>query len=127
MNEDKSKRQSSEKEIAAMREVAETANSYSDMMRFKRLVIKKESANKDLGENENPSPSTPLEIFEHKVKACSLEVRVGEDFDLPGKGWCEKNLSKHSWRFVKYTDVFEHSFFFENEIDARRFEAFIAS
>lgn len=72
-----------------------------------------------------PTGMTPVEIFEHKIKNVKFHVSVVEDADIIGRMWCERNLSKEQWRFVKYTNLFEHTFSFIRKEDADRFDAFI--
>lgn len=68
---------------------------------------------------------TPIEIFEYKRKwmqNCSHSVVTDEFIEYSAKGWCRKNLQQHKWNFVKYTDFYEDTFFFEDEDDKKRFE-----
>ena len=62
---------------------------------------------------------TPLELFEYKRSWMSsgtgYTVAVPEDLDASGKSWCRANLKPHQWHFSRYTDVWEHTFYFENE------------
>ena len=70
------------------------------------------------------NPTTPIEIFEYKrawrSNACS--VRLHSDLDWQGKDWCRKNLERWQWSFDTYTDVYEHTFWFESKEHAEQFE-----
>ena len=70
----------------------------------------------------------PLEIVDYKtkwLKTCINIVKIHEDFEFDAKQWCKKNLMKHQWNFVKYTDVYEHSIYFETNEMKTNFEGFI--
>jgi len=59
---------------------------------------------------------TPLEIAEYKQQwmsngACA--VRLHSDLDSQGKTWCRRNLGRHQWKMNTWTDVYEHTFYFE--------------
>ncbi len=59
---------------------------------------------------------TPIEIFEYKLrwhKTSSNIVKVHDDLEFDAKMWCKANLKQHQWDFVKFTDVYEHSIYFE--------------
>ena len=69
---------------------------------------------------------TPQDIHFYKMKWLpGFRVVVGEDSDISGKSWCRANLERHQWSFEKYTDMYEHSFRFEKEIDAINFSKFM--
>lgn len=69
---------------------------------------------------------TPQEIADYKQRWMSTgkaySVTIHEDLDIRGKDWCRKNLQRHQWSFRKYTDVYEHTFFFENNYMGQQFE-----
>lgn len=72
----------------------------------------------------NTTPVTPQEIVEYKTKWLpGYPVRLHSDLDWKGKDWCRKHLPRHKWSMIKYTDVYEHTFYFENKSDADNFEA----
>jgi hypothetical protein len=70
-------------------------------------------------------PQTPLEIFEYKNKHCTHGVTIEESTDTAAKDWCKENLERHQWSFVRYTDVYEHTIFFDDESHATDFEKFM--
>lgn len=69
---------------------------------------------------------TPQEISDYKVRWMSTgnnnPVRLHSDLDVAGKDWCRRTLERHEWSFTKYTDVYEHTFFFEDVRAAQNFE-----
>jgi hypothetical protein len=66
---------------------------------------------------------TPQEIYEYKRKWMPGHiVGLHSDLDWKGKDWCRKNLERHRWSFTGWTDVYEHTFHFENSQDAQNFE-----
>lgn len=68
---------------------------------------------------------TPLEISQYKIKWMSSEnyysVPVHIDFDSEARNWCKKFLEKHQWGVTRYTDLFEHTFHFENQLHQQSF------
>lgn len=66
---------------------------------------------------------TPQEIFEYKQRWMPMAYNVPLHSDLRSKGvnWC-KQLEKHEWNHVKYTDVYEDSFYFESAHIGQQFE-----
>ena len=59
---------------------------------------------------------TPLEISEYKMRWMSNNphsVRLHSDLDTQGKTWCRRNLERHQWKMDTWTDVYEHTFYFE--------------
>lgn len=68
---------------------------------------------------------TPQEISDYKVRWMSTgnnnPVRLHSDLDVQGKDWCRRTLERHEWSFTKYTDVYEHTFFFEDVRAAQNF------
>ena len=68
-------------------------------------------------------PSTPQEIWEYKRKwaACSYDVEVHSDLDVQCKDWCRRNLNRWEWSMDSYTDVYAHTFHFEQDLHAKTF------
>ena len=68
---------------------------------------------------------TPLEISEYKqrwmARGTCYPVRLHSDLADKGKTWCRKNLERHQWSVTIWTDVYEHTFFFEYKHDADEF------
>jgi len=61
---------------------------------------------------------TPQEIAEYKANwKPGFIVKLHSDLDWKGKDWCRKNLERHQWSMSSYTDIYEHTFHFENEED----------
>jgi hypothetical protein len=72
---------------------------------------------------------TPIEIDDYKttwLKNAHV-VQVNEDLDVDGKSWCRKNVERHRWSFSRYTDIYEHTFYFEIKQTANDFESYINS
>jgi len=71
------------------------------------------------------SKSTPQDISDYKRGWMAKEnypVRLHSDLDWKGKDWCRRNLERWQWSFSKFTNVYEHTFFFEFEADAKEFK-----
>lgn len=69
--------------------------------------------------------ATPQEITEYKCKWMMKgpkPVRLHSDLVISGKDWCRKHLQRWQWKMNTYTDVYEHTFFFENDEYAQAFE-----
>ena len=68
---------------------------------------------------------TPQEISEYKQRWMSSEnsysIKIRSDLDDEGKYWCRKNLERHQWSFRKYTDHYEHTFYFEDQKMSQQF------
>lgn len=67
---------------------------------------------------------TPQEIYEYKTKwmiDASNPVKICSDLDVEGKLWCRRNLERHQWSFSKYTDHYEHTFYFEDQKMSQQF------
>jgi len=65
---------------------------------------------------------TPQEIFDYKQKwKPGYSVRLHSDVEDRGKDWCKK-LEKHQWEMTKWTDVYEHTFHFEDMVVGQNFE-----
>jgi hypothetical protein len=66
---------------------------------------------------------TPLEIFEYKNSwATRYSVSLHSDAEDRGIQWCKNNLQKHQWDISRWTDVYEHTFDFEDEENAEKFK-----
>ena len=66
---------------------------------------------------------TPQEIFEYKNnwKSNGYAVQVHSDLDVQCKGWCRGNLNRWEWSMDAYTDVYAHTFIFEDIQQAKNF------
>ena len=68
---------------------------------------------------------TPQEIAEYKQRWMSsgnnYPIKIHSDLDIEGKYWCRKNIERHQWSFVKYTDHYEHTFYFEDQKMSQQF------
>lgn len=66
---------------------------------------------------------TPQEISDYKMRWMpGYAVRLHSDLDVQGKEWCRKQLQRHQWSFAAWTDVYEHTFYFESIRAAQNFE-----
>ena len=68
---------------------------------------------------------TPQEISEYKMRwmrDSSHSVRLHSDLDTQVKTWCRRNLQRHQWKMNTWTNVYEHTFYFENSEHANLFE-----
>jgi hypothetical protein len=69
---------------------------------------------------------TPQEIADYKQQWMSTgdnnPVRLHSDLDTQGKTWCRRNLERQQWSMTTWTDVYEHTFFFEDIRAAQNFE-----
>lgn len=68
---------------------------------------------------------TPQEIADYKLSWMSKEhytVRLHSDLDVEGKDWCRRFLERHQWSFRAHTAVYEHTFYFEDQISSQQFE-----
>jgi hypothetical protein len=70
---------------------------------------------------------TPQEIVDYKTKWLKNAhlVTVNTDLDWEGKAWCRRHLERHQWSFTSYTDMYEHTFYFEAEQAAKQFEEWL--
>ena len=67
---------------------------------------------------------TPQEIAEYKMRwKPGYQVDVHSDLDVQCKHWCRSNLNRWEWSMDTYTDVYSHSFHFENLNTAHAFSA----
>jgi len=67
---------------------------------------------------------TPQEISDYRQQWMSnggYAVKAHSDYEDDAKQWCRDNLEPGAWSIRRYTDVYEHTFFFEKEDDARNF------
>jgi len=67
---------------------------------------------------------TPQEISEYKMRWMrdgGYAVRLHSDLDWKGKDWCRKKLERHQWSMNSWTNVYEHTFYFELEDSAKEF------
>lgn len=68
----------------------------------------------------------PQEIFEHKNRWMpGTVVPVHSDRFHTGIDWCKANLFKYQWNMTQWTDVYEYTFHFENELDANAFREYM--
>tara|TARA_R110000796_G_scaffold17427_2_gene53660 strand:+ start:612 stop:848 length:237 start_codon:yes stop_codon:yes gene_type:complete len=68
---------------------------------------------------------TPQEINEYKLRwmgSSPYSVRLHSDLDTQGKTWCRRNLERHQWKMNTWTNVYEHTFYFEHQDDSLIFE-----
>lgn len=68
--------------------------------------------------------ATPQAISDYKqswMSRAAWPVRLHSDLDVQGKDWCRRNMERWQWSFKKYTNVYEHTFFFEHKCDAEEF------
>ena len=68
---------------------------------------------------------TPLEISEYKqrwmARGTCYPVRLHSDLADKGKTWCRQKLERQQWSVSIWTNVYEHTFFFEYKHDADEF------
>lgn len=66
---------------------------------------------------------TPQQIVDYKRKWMpGIVVTLHSDLESVGKDWCKKQCEKYEWHFKSYTDIYQHSFMFENIKAAQNFE-----
>mgnify|MGYP006932100253 FL=1 len=66
---------------------------------------------------------TPLEIFEYKNRwKPGYVVTVHSDLEDRCIEYCKETLDITRWAMERFTDVYAHSFMFENKEDAKSFE-----
>lgn len=68
---------------------------------------------------------TPQEISDYRtrwMKNGGHRVRLHSDESYRGKRWCIEQLERQQWSMTKWTDVYEHTFFFEDVQAAQNFE-----
>jgi hypothetical protein len=68
---------------------------------------------------------TPLEISEYKnrwmASGANWRVSVHSDLADRAKAWCKQHLDKQSWHIVQWTDVYAHTFYFEDQLQSQNF------
>ena len=66
---------------------------------------------------------TPVEMFEYKLNwKPGYSVKLHSDWVDKGKTWCRKNLKRHQWSMTQWTDVYEHTFHFEDPSAGKEFK-----
>ena len=66
---------------------------------------------------------TPQEIADHKMRwKPGYTICLHSDLVDRGKTWCRSQLKQHQWSVTKWTDVYEHTFHFENEVHSQEFK-----
>lgn len=66
---------------------------------------------------------TPQEIFEYKQRwKPGYTVRLHSDLVDHGKTWCRRQLERQQWSMTEWTDVYEHTFHFEDVRAGQNFE-----
>ena len=69
---------------------------------------------------------TPQEVSDYKQRWMASgnnnPVRLHSDVVDRGKTWCRRQLERHQWSVTLWTDVYEHTFFFEDARAAQNFE-----
>lgn len=61
---------------------------------------------------------TPVEIHEYKMRWMregAYAVTLHSDLRSQGIDWCKQWLNPIHWKHVKYTDVYQDTFYFEKE------------
>ena len=66
---------------------------------------------------------SPQEISDYKMKwkPNGFAIPFHSDLDWKAKDWCRKHLQRHQWSMDTYTDVYEHTMFFELKEHADEF------
>jgi len=66
---------------------------------------------------------TPQEIFDYKNRwKPGYTVRLHSDMEDAGKQWCRRALQPEQWAMSKWSNIYEHTFYFENKIAGQNFE-----
>lgn len=68
---------------------------------------------------------TPQEVADYKMRWMAnnpYSVRLHSDLVDQGKAWCRRALERHQWSMTTWTNVYEHTFFFEDIRAAQNFE-----
>lgn len=66
---------------------------------------------------------TPQEAFKYKLRWMPGHgVKLHSDLLDKGIGWCKANVSKECWTYKRHTNVYEHTFRFEDIKAAQNFE-----
>ena len=67
---------------------------------------------------------TPAEINEYKLKwKPGYTVKIHSDLVDSSKTWCRRRLQRHQWSMTEWTDVYEHTFHFEDNEVAHSFQS----
>ena len=67
---------------------------------------------------------TPQEICDYKLKwKPGFRVDIHSDLDVQCKTRCRQKFERWEWSMNTYTDVYSHSFYFEQEDHANQFRA----
>ena len=68
----------------------------------------------------------PVDIFEYKLNwKPGFTVAMHSDKVDEAKTWCRRNIKRHQWSMTSWTDVYEHTFHFENEQHSIQFSKII--
>jgi YHS domain-containing protein len=68
---------------------------------------------------------TPQEIHDFKMKWMRddpYHVRLHSDLESYGKDYCKQNFRPEQWKMSKWSDVYEHTFYFCSKNMAESFE-----
>jgi hypothetical protein len=69
---------------------------------------------------------TPQEVSDYKcrwmISGNNHPVRIHSDLVDQAKTWCRRNLERQYWSMTSWTNVYEHTFFFELESNANQFK-----
>jgi hypothetical protein len=72
---------------------------------------------------------TPQEVFDYKTSWLMSRqyytITAHSDLFRDCLRWCRDNVSRHKWSYSEYTDVWEHTFYFEEEQTALAFDAWL--
>lgn len=68
---------------------------------------------------------TPQAIFEHRQKWMSSDynhpVKIHSDLRNEARDYCKVQMFKCQWHHVRFTDVYEDTFYFEHHQDQKSF------
>lgn len=66
---------------------------------------------------------TPQQLFDYKQnwRPNAYCVRIHSDLADRAKWWCRKNLERSQWSMDTWTDVYEHTFLFKDDMDKEAF------
>ena len=60
----------------------------------------------------------PHEIFEYRFKWLpGYQATLHTDLEMQGTQWCKDALAKQEWDKITFTDIYEHTFCFEDKRD----------
>lgn len=72
----------------------------------------------------NSTPTTPQEIDDYKKTWYpGYAVNYHTDLKYEAKNWVKEHVRQYSYKHHTYTDVYQHTYHFENHLDANDFEA----